>query len=195
MTRRVVYGVGLWVTFATTIITLISIVKPLWITHEVTTSSGHKETYQYGLHKLCDTYSDSCRSFPESSDCRGENGERRFCSMWRSVAFMMNFSVVLQLALLVAFGVTIFGGKQKRDKGWKIITGILGVVFAVQCASMAIVAFLYDHDERFILDWSLDTSWILCTVSWVSLFLLGSGLLACVALLPEEGGYELIPPP
>lgn len=239
MTRRVVYGVGLWITVATIVITLIAVIKPLWITHTVRTDSGHTETYKYGLNKFCDPVSGTCRHFLQSADCRADHGflsalgdlvvdaaftpslfytssetvsgsgsmspqrvggsgstsARRFCSLWRSAAFMMNFSVVLLLAVLVAFAVTILGGKQKRDRGWRVICGILGVVFAVQCASMAIVAFLYDHDKRFEVGWKLDTSWILTTVSWVLLLFTGSGLMACGILLPEEGGYELIPPP
>ena len=73
------------------------------------------------------------------SETQQEVVKGTFKSLWRSVAFMMNFSVVLQLATLVAFAVTILGGKQKRDKGWRVICGILVFVVAVQCASMAIV--------------------------------------------------------
>ncbi|KAI9813237.1 MAG: hypothetical protein M1827_004179 [Pycnora praestabilis] len=58
---------------------------------------------------------------------------------------------------------------------------------------MAIVAFLFDHDNRFFVGWKLDTSWILCTVSW-SVMMLSAGAIALSAwLLPIEGGYELIP--
>jgi hypothetical protein len=54
-------------------------------------------------------------------------------------------------------------------------------------------AFLYDTDERFFPGWQLDTSWILCTVSWSLALLTGVGIGAAVYALPEEGGYELIP--
>ena len=33
----------------------------------------------------------------------------------------------------------IGGGKQKRDKGWKVLCSVLAVTALAQCASMAIV--------------------------------------------------------
>lgn len=54
-------------------------------------------------------------------------------------------------------------------------------------------AYLYDNDDRFFPGWRLDTSWILCTVSWSVMFLLAAFIVAATLLLPTEGGYELIP--
>lgn len=54
-------------------------------------------------------------------------------------------------------------------------------------------AYLYNSDDRFFPGWKLDTSWILCTVSW-SMMVVLAGLISSAALfLPQEGGYELIP--
>jgi hypothetical protein len=53
-------------------------------------------------------------------------------------------------------------------------------------------AYLYDHDERFIIGWKLDVSWILCTVSWSLLALTATGIGAATYVLPSEGGYELV---
>lgn len=39
----------------------------------------------------------------------------------------------------------------------------------------------------------LDTSWILCTISWSVMILLACGISSAALLLPAEGGYELIP--
>jgi len=105
----------------------------------------------------------------------------------------MSLTVVVELASLVAFAVVLLGGREKREGGWKMVTGLLGVVVLLQCAAMAIVAFLYDHDNRFFVGWKLDTSWILCTVSWTVLVLNVGGILASVGLLESEGDYELIP--
>jgi hypothetical protein len=124
----------------------------------------------------------------------------------------MSFAVLIELATLMAYAVIILGGKQKRDIGWKVVCGLLAVGALVQCAGMAIVvrtlgspitgteganpilqAFLFDNDDRFFPGWRLDTSWILCTVSWSVLFLTGVGIGAAAYALPEEGGYELIP--
>lgn len=54
-------------------------------------------------------------------------------------------------------------------------------------------SFLFDYDDRFFQGWHLDTSWILCTLSWSVLILTGAGIAATAIYLPEEGGYELIP--
>lgn len=133
----------------------------------------------------------------------------------------MSMAVVLQLASLVAYIIVIAGGKQSRDKGWRMLVGLLGIVVALQAATMAIVvshcssqavssapggglehqstaanvtqAFLFDYDDRFFDGWKLDTSWILCTVSWSIMFISAAGLTSAAIYLPEEGGYELIP--
>ena len=54
-------------------------------------------------------------------------------------------------------------------------------------------AFLYHDDDRFFPGWQLDTSWVLCTISWSTMILLAVGIASAALLLPAEGGYELIP--
>jgi len=106
---------------------------------------------------------------------------------------MMSFTAVIELAVLVAYMVVILGGRQKRENGWKLLSFLLMVVGVLQCASMAIVAFLYDNDDRFFAGWKLDKSFILCTVSW-SIVVISAACLALSAwIFPSEGGYELIP--
>lgn len=51
----------------------------------------------------------------------------------------MNFSVVLELATLVAFGVVLLGGRSNREGGWKMCVGLLGVVVVCEVAAMGIV--------------------------------------------------------
>lgn len=40
---------------------------------------------------------------------------------------------------LFTFVVVIAGGKQKRESGWKILTGLLIFVALIQCIAMALV--------------------------------------------------------
>ena len=54
-------------------------------------------------------------------------------------------------------------------------------------------AYLYDNDDRFFPGWKLDTSWILCTISWGVTVLVAGVIGASAFLLSSEGGYELIP--
>jgi len=105
----------------------------------------------------------------------------------------MSFAAVLELATLVAYVVVIIGGKQKRETGWKVLAFMLMLVGILQCASMAIVAYLFDNDDRFFVGWKLDKSWILCTVSW-SIAVFSAAFISLSAFVfPSEGGYELIP--
>ncbi|KAL8775111.1 MAG: hypothetical protein Q9209_000590 [Squamulea sp. 1 TL-2023] len=141
--------------------------------------------------------------------------------MWRSVGFLMSFGVVIEGMTLIAFIVVLAGGKQKREQGWIVISGLLVLAGVIQCAGMAIIvsllplclvthvpdilnmkanwfhvtiqAFLYDNEDRFFPGWKLDISWILCTTSWSILFVLAGGIAATAFLLPSEEGYELIP--
>jgi len=105
----------------------------------------------------------------------------------------MSFAVLLELATLVAYIIIILGGQQLRQYGWKVVISLLAAIVLVQCSGMAIIAYLFDHDERFFPGWQLDTSWILCTVSWTLALVTGAGICTAVYTLPEEGGYELIP--
>ena len=53
-------------------------------------------------------------------------------------------------------------------------------------------AYLYNSDDRFFPGWKLDTSWILCTVSWTMMILLAGIISSAAVFLPQEGGYDLI---
>jgi hypothetical protein len=112
--------------------------------------------------------------------------------MWRSVGFLMSFAVLIELATLVGYVIIVLGGKQSREYGWKVVCTLLGVITIVQLTAMAIIAYLFDHDARFIEGWRLDSSWILCTASWCLALLTGLGIGVATYVLPEEGGYELI---
>jgi len=188
MTRRVVYGASLWLTVAATAMTIASILLPRWIRWD--NGMDNSPHFSYGLHKRCSSVTGACEPFPEYADCQRNP---TFCSIWRSVGFFMSFSVIVELASIVAFIVVILGGRQTREYGWKVVCSLLAVIALAQCASMAMVAYLFDNDERFFPGWQLDTSWILCTVSWSIALLTSAGIGAAAYALPEEGGYELIP--
>lgn len=113
--------------------------------------------------------------------------------MWRTVGFLISLSVVVELCMLVSFVVIVAGGVQRRVTGWKVLSPLLVFGGAIQCAGMAIVAFLFDHDERFFDGWYLDLSFTLATVSWSLLVVTGLAIAASALSLPAEGDYELIP--
>ncbi|RYN60766.1 hypothetical protein AA0114_g849 [Alternaria tenuissima] len=186
MTRRIVYGVGLILTLACTIMTIASISMPRWVSYS---PNGERE-YSYGLHSRCSAVTGTCVPFPKMSDCTKDPS---FCNMWRTVGFLTSFGVVVELCAIVSFIVIISGGVQRRAAGWQVAVGVLSFSAIVQCAGMAIVAFLFDNDDRFWKGWHLDLSWSLCTASWTILFLTSVGIAVSAFYLPVEGDYELIP--
>jgi len=193
MTRVLVYSTALVAFVAATAMTFAAIFIPDWITWDVTTAQGEHVTRTIGLHQSCTTreLQSECNHFPQYEDCHGT--DRYFCSMWRSVGFMMSFAAVFELVTILAYCVVILGGKQKRETGWKVLGFMLMLVGIVQCASMAIVAYLFDNDDRFFVGWKLDKSWILCTVSWC-IAIISAGFLSLSAFVfSPEDGYELIP--
>jgi hypothetical protein len=54
-------------------------------------------------------------------------------------------------------------------------------------------AYLFDNDARFFPGFQLDSSWILCTVSWSLMLVCAAAVTIAAFVLPSEGGYELIP--
>ncbi|KAF7889781.1 uncharacterized protein EAF02_002196 [Botrytis sinoallii] len=191
MTRVYVYSVALAVFIAATTLTFVSIFIPDWITWDVTTPNGNHVTKSIGLHRSYSSLTGHSSHFPTSEDCAGP--DRGFCSMWRSVGFLMSFAAVVELVTLVAYVVVLFGGKQKRETGWKILAFLLVLVGIVQAAGMSIVAYLYDHDEQFFPGWKLDKGWIFCTISWCLSIASAAGIAISAFALAPEDGYELIP--
>ncbi|KAL4788621.1 hypothetical protein BJX76DRAFT_315229 [Aspergillus varians] len=188
LTKTIVYTASLIIFLAAFGLSIASIAVPNWVSYHSEKPTYH---YSYGLHRRCSSLTDTCESFPKREDCIGE--DRYFCSMWRTVAFMMSFAVVLEGMSVVAYLIILSGGKSLRESGWKTLSILILLSAVVQAASMSVVAYLVDNESRFFVGWQLDESWIYCTVSWcVSVFSAGALILAGYSL-PSEGGYELLP--
>ncbi|KAK4503675.1 hypothetical protein PRZ48_004590 [Zasmidium cellare] len=190
MTRRIVYGVSLWIFLGAAACTIAAIALPNWISYTAPTSHDPIRV-TYGLHKRCSSITGECTKFPD--DCVGD--QRDFCSVWRSTGFFMNFSVVLELAVLVAYVTILVGGRATRESGWKVLAGLLGIVAVGQCIAMALVAHLYENDSRFFVGWELDKSFVLCSVSWSVLAVNAVGVVLAAFILPPQDDYEPIPEP
>jgi len=125
-----------------TAMTIASIVTPKWISYTETTKSGDTVYDRIGLHRRCmSTSPDGCVHFPDEQRCAGDGG--RFCNMWRTTGFLMSLAVVMELATIVGFLVTVAGGKVKREAGWRVLCGMLGVGAALQFGAMAVVVSLW----------------------------------------------------
>ncbi|KAF9880883.1 hypothetical protein CkaCkLH20_01925 [Colletotrichum karsti] len=197
MTRVSVYSAALVAFVAATAMIITSITLPQWVSYSATAADGVEFSRNIGLHKECDNVGSSppCHVFPTEDLC-SKDGERYFCSMWRSVGFLASFSTILHLASIVTFLLLMSGGKYKRETGWKILSGLLILVAVVEFILMGIVAYLFDNDEFFrVPGWGLDTSWILCTVSASLSVLCALGLAISAFVLPPEEGYEFLNDP
>lgn len=124
-------------------------VLPSWLSYRASAPSGATYRQQIGLHRSCTSeFSSSnyssphhsrgweCHAFPTRDDCHGD--ERYFCSMWRSTGFLMAFALVTELASLVSFLVILSGGKYMRETGWKVLSGLLGLVSVVHIVALSI---------------------------------------------------------
>lgn len=192
MTRAFIYGGSLATVVLSIVLSIVAIAIPRWVSFRDTTPGGDKITYTYGLHQRCSSSTGVCTPFPTAEDCHGS--DRYFCSVWRSIGFLMNFAVVLEAVIIVGFCAVLWGGRQKRERGWQVMSVLLLIVALTQCTVMALIAYLYDWDERFFVGWRLDVSWIITTVSWCIVFMNAVSLALSGFLLPPEDGYELIKP-
>ncbi|KAF4973815.1 hypothetical protein FSARC_8 [Fusarium sarcochroum] len=158
------------------------------------TATGETVEKHIGLHKSCSTLDDPyCRAFPPKELCEGE---RYFCSMWRTVGFLASFTTLLCLAGLVTFIVIMSGGKYKRESGWPFAAAMLTLVSVVEFAAISIVAYLYDNDDQFTIPgWNLDVSFYLSTVGAAICLLNAAGITLSAYLLPPEEGYDFLSDP
>jgi len=174
---------------------VVSIASPAWVSYKTKTDAGDAVYKRIGLHQSCSNLATpQCRTFPDDQLCLGD--ERSFCDMWRTVGFLANLSAIFHLAGVVALGVVMANGKYQRERGWPLVTGLLGVAAVVEYVIIGIVAYLYDNDEQFaVAGWALDYSWYLCLVSAMAAALGATMLASSAYLLPPEDGYDFLEDP
>lgn len=144
LTRSIVFSGALIIFLIGTGLTLASIIIPEWISYDQETNHGTRIHITYGLHRRCsntiDPFSTTglhCEPFPKESDCKLEG--RYFCSMWRSVGFLMSFAVVIEGMTIAAFLILIIGGKQRREQGWGVMALLALIAALVQACAMALI--------------------------------------------------------
>jgi hypothetical protein len=120
--------------------TIASIVTPKWISYTEITKSGNAVYDNIGLHRRCmSTHPDGCVPFPDEAGCEANS---HFCSLWKTTGFLMSLAAVMDLVTIVGFLVIVAGGKEKREMGWRLLCGMLGVVAALQFGAVAVAVSL-----------------------------------------------------
>ena len=121
--------------------TLTSILRPTWVSYHVAMSPQYTPadlSRSIGLHQSCTTVNDraTCVPFPSATECaRGV----AFCSMWRTVGWLMSLAMILEMATLVGVVVILAGGKARREAGWRILAALLAVGGLVLFSGMSVV--------------------------------------------------------
>ncbi|KAL1836986.1 hypothetical protein VTJ49DRAFT_4420 [Mycothermus thermophilus] len=199
MTRSVVYAAASVALVAATALTITSLLSPNWVSYTIRSPSGAAVTDAIGLHRRCTTsYSSTgagtttvvCTRFPEASRCGGDDddtddypgngthtgdGGPSFCSMWQTAGFLVSLAVLAELVAIGGIGVVMAGGKARRVAG------------------LAVVAYLFDHDDLFLVPgYRLGSAFYLCAGSAGAAMLAAAGLVISALVLPPEDGYELL---
>lgn len=82
----------------------------------------------------------------------------------------MNLAAVVELVCLVGFVVILWGGKARREAGWRVMGGLMGVVAGLQVASVVVVvspmvffplvALLFGREQTAAENWEGDRWWL-----------------------------------
>ncbi|KAK3308945.1 uncharacterized protein B0T15DRAFT_123705 [Chaetomium strumarium] len=176
--------------------TITSIGSPNWVSYTVSAPSGGTVTDTIGLHRRCTSSTGTCSPFPDEIHCRRSAEGRSFCFMWRTTGFLMSFSAIMEIAAIVGFLIIMRGGKVRRQGGWKVLGVMMATAAAAEFIGMAVVAYLFDHDEMFLVPgYRLASSWYLCATSASVALLTAIGLSISALVLPPEDGYQLLDEP
>jgi hypothetical protein len=70
MTRRIVYGISLWVYLGAFACSIAAVALPNWISYTSPTDNDPIHV-SYGLHKRCSSITGQCTPFPQDQDCYG----------------------------------------------------------------------------------------------------------------------------
>lgn len=196
MTRSAVYGAALVAAVAATTLTTTATFLPSWISYIAHPSSGPAVYDRIGLHQRCTSATSTCFRFPDAKRCGAGDDGRAFCSVWRTAGWLMSLAIVINLASLVGFVVIMAGGKMKREKGWRVLCVLLGVVATLQVCAMGVVSYMFDNDDFFMVPgYGFDRSFYACMASAVIAGLTGCGLAISAFVLAPEGGYIFLENP
>ncbi|KAI6248395.1 hypothetical protein HI914_03670 [Erysiphe necator] len=189
---RAVVGVLCMVIFlAVIVMTFIAMITPSWMINTsksgILSEVGMKQSI--GLYSSCSS-TGLCHSFPQYEDCKELN--QQFCNKWRSIGFLMWIASIAYMTSLVGFIFVVLGGVQKWKRGWKFLSLSLLLGAAFECASISVMVNIL-KSEDFFAEWSLGTSWIISTLSWIISVLLAAFIVISEFIFESEGDYELIP--
>ncbi|KAI9021440.1 hypothetical protein CLU79DRAFT_753321 [Phycomyces nitens] len=165
---------------------LTALFLPKWLTF-VVPKPLYSET-NYGLFKLCQSVTGDCRPFPREEE--GDCTEEGFCQLWQTAGAGMILAAVIGALTLVALLGTMCSSRRKRERGWKLVAGML-VLHAIPAAiSMSVVAYLVNTSSIFYAGTRYDMSFIMGAATWCISLVIALSLTLATLLGPPEHGYE-----
>ncbi|KAK3903098.1 hypothetical protein C8A05DRAFT_43618 [Staphylotrichum tortipilum] len=202
MSRTAVHRAALLALVVATALTLTTLLTPSWISYTTHAPSGAILSSSLGLYRRCTTTTTpsstsltwTCTPFPDPARCGSDGEGMSFCAMWRAAGGLMGLAVVGEVVAVVG-GVVGLGRARGRKEGrgwWWLVGGLAGVVGGLQVLAGAVVAYLYDHDDMFLVPgYRLDSSWYLCAASAAVALLAVVGLALAGLVLPTtRDGYR-----
>ncbi|KAI8064130.1 hypothetical protein BDF21DRAFT_496843 [Thamnidium elegans] len=166
---------------------LTALFLPKWLTH-IIPKPFYSET-NYGLFKQCQSLTGDCQPFPRvaNDDCKEEG----FCELWRAAGAGMILGAVVGTLTIVALLGVMCSHREKRERGWKLVSGMLILHAVPSIISFSIIAYLYNTSSIFYSGTKYDQSFIMNSVSWcLSTILSLSMLLASFIGNPDYHYYE-----
>lgn len=132
----------MYITALATAMTIASIAMPEWLSYWSTSADGESNSKHIGLHYICSNLDNPpCRVFPREEQCQGDG--RYFCSVWRTVGFLVSVAAIFHLVGLVSFVIVLAGGKYKREIGWRVLSPGMLLVAVIEFAALGVVVSLF----------------------------------------------------
>ncbi|GAA96406.1 uncharacterized protein L969DRAFT_89119 [Mixia osmundae IAM 14324] len=117
-----------------------------------------------------------------------------FCELWLTAGYVTSLSIVFGLGAILSIILVMFGGRKRRQEGWKVCSVMISLHAAFQILATAIIAQLYNGDDRFWYGTKLGSSFVLTTISWsLDIVLVVAILAGGYIASSEEDGYQAIP--
>ncbi|KAI9316732.1 hypothetical protein BX666DRAFT_190797 [Dichotomocladium elegans] len=125
----VVYSVTVLLAIASNVLNVVATVVPKWLI-----SNAGQQTY--GLFLVCS--GDHCRPYPraDKGDCEQDN--ELFCPLWQAAGAGMILAGVVGALTLVALLGTLCSSSRKRERGWKLVAGMM-MMHAVPSAVAVVI--------------------------------------------------------
>ncbi|KAL5528150.1 hypothetical protein ACEPAF_7286 [Sanghuangporus sanghuang] len=167
----------------TTLLNVLSIIRPDWLYAHPPDIFHTKTIIRYGLLERCERqiidfpgpgesgkirYTDySCRPFPsrKEDDCEGDN--RYFCVMWWTAGYAAELGVVFGAGALMAVLIGV-STRSRRMRVWRAVAGLEGLHASFKIITFSLITHLYSTAHHPYFEFARPSvAYVLNTISWI----------------------------